>query len=85
MGRCVAYAQAGALTRRGQPLSVTNRAMVIVPAGLYDLQTTQLLMNTEFVDLVGLSFTREEQHDLCFANRPGWFLDHLRSSARQIR
>jgi hypothetical protein len=50
-----AYAAAKLLTPNGAALSATNRAVVFVPPGKYDLVTTPLTMDTEFVDLVGLS------------------------------
>lgn len=57
-----AYAAARALTPLGAPLSVTNRAVVLVPPGNYDLNGASLTMDTDYVDLVGLSTAREEQH-----------------------
>ncbi|MFH0793716.1 MAG: hypothetical protein V2A74_06755 [bacterium] len=57
-----AYAQAKALTPHGQALSATNRAVVLVAPGRYDLGTGQLAMDTEFVDLVGLSSARDDQY-----------------------
>jgi len=65
-----AYAQAKALTPHGQALSATNRAAVIVPPGRYDLGTGQLAMDTEFVDLVGLSTKREDQYIFSQTNGP---------------
>ena len=56
-----AVAQAKDLAPHGQPLSATNRAAVIVPPGRYDLQASQIVMDTEFVDLIGLSTARENQ------------------------
>jgi hypothetical protein len=50
-----AYAAAKLLTPNSLPLSATNRATVLIPPGRYDLATTPLTMDTEFVDLVGLS------------------------------
>ncbi len=57
-----AYDAAKALTPCGSPLSATNRAVVLVPPGQYGLGTGALVMDTDFVDLVGLSTARENQH-----------------------
>ena len=57
-----AYAEAAALTPHGQPLSTTNRAVVLLPPGQYDLGTDPLALDTEYVDLEGLSEDREKQH-----------------------
>lgn len=66
-----AYDQAAALTPHGQPLSADNRAAVLVPPGRYDLGTGQLLMDTEFVDLIGLSSRLEDQYVFGLGNGPG--------------
>jgi hypothetical protein len=50
-----AYAAAKAFTPNTLALSATNRATVLLIPGRYDLGTTPLTMDTEFVDLVGLS------------------------------
>lgn len=50
-----AYANAKALTPSNSALSATNRATVLLLPGKYDLGTTPLTMDTEFVDLVGIS------------------------------
>lgn len=63
-----AYAAAAALTPFGAQLSATNRAVVIVPPGRYNLGRlvgigpTGLTLDAEFVDLVGLSTARENQY-----------------------
>jgi hypothetical protein len=57
-----AYAEAAALTLHGQPLSTTNRAVVLLPPGQYDLGTDPLALNAEYVDLEGLSEDREKLH-----------------------
>ena len=54
-----AYAAAKVLTPNGAALSATNRAVLFVPPGKYDLVTTPLTMDTQFVDLVGLSNNAE--------------------------
>ena len=47
------YASAKLLTPNGASLSATNRAVLFVPPGRYDLGTVPLVMDTQFVDLVG--------------------------------
>ena len=78
-----AYATAKALTPCGQPLSTTNRAAVLVPPGQYNLGTGQLTMNTEFVDLVGLSTARDDQHIYGISN--GANTGVLRQTANDVR
>ena len=50
-----AYAAAKLLTPNGVAKSATNRAVVRVPPGTYDLVTTPLTMDTQFVDMVGIT------------------------------
>jgi hypothetical protein len=50
-----AYAAAKAFTPNTSALSATNRATVMLLPGRYDLGTIPLAMDTEFVDLVGIS------------------------------
>ena len=50
-----AYAAAKTFTPNSLALSATNRATVLLLPGRYDLGTTPLMLDTEFVDLVGLS------------------------------
>ena len=57
-----AYAAAKALTPNGNAISATNRAVVLVSPGSYDLGTGQLTLDAEFVDLVGLSTARDGQY-----------------------
>jgi hypothetical protein len=57
-----AYAAATALTPYGQPLSATNRAVVLLPPGQYDLGTGALSMTAEYVDVVGMSTVARHQH-----------------------
>ncbi|CAN2048233.1 hypothetical protein GMMP13_550001 [Candidatus Magnetomoraceae bacterium gMMP-13] len=57
-----AYNQVKELTPHGEDLSITNRAVVIVPPGKYDLGSSELVMDGEFVDLVGLSTVRDNQY-----------------------
>jgi 3D (Asp-Asp-Asp) domain-containing protein len=57
-----AYAAATALTPYGQALSATNRAVVLLPPGQYDLGVGALSMTAEYVDVVGMSTVARHQH-----------------------
>ena len=63
-----AYARAKTLTPNGAALSATNRACVILPPGKYDLDhgtagaCVPLTLDTEFVDIIGLTTDRSLQH-----------------------
>jgi len=66
-----AYAEAKALTPHNAPLAADNRAVVVVPPGQYDLGTAQLTLDTEFVDIVGLTTERGTQSIFGASNGPG--------------
>jgi hypothetical protein len=55
-----AYAAAKAFTPNTSALSATNRATVILLPGRYDLGTTRLNLDTDFVDIIGLTDTPEQ-------------------------
>jgi hypothetical protein len=55
-----AYAAAKAFTPNTAALSATNRATVILLPGRYDLETTRLNLDTDFVDIIGLTDTPEQ-------------------------
>lgn len=57
-----AYAEAKISTPYGQALSAVNRASVIVPPGVYDFGSTPLTLDTQYVDLIGLSAERSVQY-----------------------
>ena len=78
-----AYAAARALTPHGQALGTDNRAVVIVPPGKYDLGTGQLEMDTEFVDVAGLSTLRENQH--IYGRSNGYGTGVLRQTANNVK
>jgi hypothetical protein len=78
-----AYAAAAALTPHGQALGPDNRAVVLVPPGKYDLGTGQLEMATEFVDFVGLSTARENQH--IYGTSNGFGTGVLRQTANDVK
>jgi len=78
-----AYAEAVALEPHGEPLDADNRAVVIVPPGKYDLGDGRLLLDTEFVDLVGLTTAREDQYIFGTADGPGTGV--LRQTADNVR
>ena len=50
-----AYAASKLLTPNGAALAANNRAVVLIPPGRYDLGTTPLILDTQFVDLDGVS------------------------------
>lgn len=77
-----AYARAKTLTPNGQPLSTTNRAVVLVSPGRYDMGTGCILMDTEYVDLVGLSGDRANQYILGASNGPNTGV--LRQTANDV-
>ncbi|RLI52680.1 MAG: hypothetical protein DRO87_12795, partial [Candidatus Thorarchaeota archaeon] len=53
-----AYTAAKSLTPGGNALSATNRATVKVPAGVFDLGTQRLTLDTDFVDVIGTGICR---------------------------
>jgi hypothetical protein len=55
-----AYTAAKAFTPNTAALSATNRATVILLPGRYDLGTTRLNLDTDFVDIIGLTDTPEQ-------------------------
>lgn len=55
-----AYAAAKAFTPNTSALSATNRATVILLPGRYNLGTTRLNLDTDFVDIIGLTDTPEQ-------------------------
>lgn len=78
-----AYQTAKALTPHGAPLSATNRVVVVVPPGLYDLGAAQLSLDTEFVDVIGLTTNRESQRII--GTSSGAFTGVLGQSADNVR
>ena len=57
-----AYTAAKALTPGGSALSRTNRAVVVVPPGVYSI-ASELLLDTDFVDLKGFGSCRRRSVD----------------------
>ncbi len=55
-----AYATAAALTPGGNALSQTNRTVVMLMPGGYDLGNTGLVLNTSYVDIVGWQDNRSD-------------------------
>lgn len=76
------YNHAKALAPHGQPLSATNRATVLVAPDNYDLKNSQLLLDTDFVDLVGLTSSRQNQYIFGTANGAGTGM--LRQTANDV-
>ncbi|HPS03432.1 MAG TPA: hypothetical protein PLA90_17985, partial [Candidatus Sumerlaeota bacterium] len=64
------YAEAKELTPHKAALSATNRAVVLVPPGRYDLGTASLLLDAECVDLEGVSNDCEKQYLYGTTNGP---------------
>ena len=50
-----AYSVASSLTPNGEPLSATNRAVVILPPGVYDMGDETFNVDTNFVDIHAMS------------------------------
>lgn len=57
-----AYEEASSLRPYGIALGPTNRAVVLVPPGKYNLVDGPLMMDTEYVDLAGLSTASDDQY-----------------------
>lgn len=53
-----AWTAAKALTPGGNALSATNRAMLIIPPGRYDLGSGTLTLDSEYVDVMGYGICR---------------------------
>jgi hypothetical protein len=64
------YAEAKELTPHKSVLSATNRAVVLVPPGRYDLEKASLLLDAEFVDLEGVSNDCDKQYLYGITNGP---------------
>lgn len=56
-----AVARAKTLTPSGFPRIPFNRVVVLVPPGFYDLSANNIVLDTDFVDLVGISSARDDQ------------------------
>lgn len=78
-----AYAVARALTPNGIPLNPENRASVLVPPGRYELGAAQLILDVEYLDLIGLTTNREVQFIIGEASGPGTGV--LRQTANDVR
>jgi hypothetical protein len=55
-----AYASAKTFTPNTSALSINNRATVMLLPGTYDLGTTRLNLDTDFVDIIGITDTPEQ-------------------------
>ncbi len=56
------YTGAKSLKPHGQDLATSNRLTVLIPPGRYDITASQLVLDAEFIDLVGLSTARADQY-----------------------
>lgn len=66
-----AYEEAKQITPHGSPRSASNRVVVILVPGIYDLGINELALDAEFIDLIGLSTRREAQYVRGLSNGPG--------------
>ncbi|MEN6626799.1 MAG: hypothetical protein ABFD69_11305 [Candidatus Sumerlaeia bacterium] len=79
-----AYNYAKTLRPNGRDLETSNRLAVLVPPGNYQLRAGQLLLDTEFVDLVGLSSARADQYLFGNLSVEGSGLVHQTANAVRI-
>jgi hypothetical protein len=56
-----AYAAAKAISPNGSRRTAGNRVAVLLPPGSYDLGGAQLVLDAEFVDIIGMSAARDDQ------------------------
>jgi len=80
-----AYELAKEKTPYNQPLSEHNRVVVLLAPGRYDLGSSELVLDTPFVDIEGLSQDPEQQHIFGTTRGPGSGVltqtaDHVRIS-----
>ncbi len=80
-----AYNTVKAFTPHGATLSATNRVTVLVPPGRYNLTTASLLLDTEFVDLIGLTSARDDQYIFGLGVSDGSTTGVLRQTANNVR
>jgi len=57
-----AYALAKTTLPNGAALSTVNRLAVILPAAIYDLGTQSLILDTQYIDIIGSTSDREKHH-----------------------
>jgi hypothetical protein len=57
-----AYSLAKTINPNGIAKSATNRLAVILPAAIYDLGTQSLVLNTEFIDIIGSTSDRDKHY-----------------------
>jgi len=77
-----AYTSAKTLTPNGSSLSSTNRVSIIVPPGKYDLGTSFLTLDTEYIDLIGL--TKEASHVIITSASIGQTINQTANDVRCI-
>lgn len=78
-----AYTAATGLSPHGMARGGSNRVVVVVPPGRYNLGTGQLNLSQQYIDLVGLSPTREHQY--IFGTTSGNNSGVLAQSADDVR
>jgi len=57
-----AYSLAKTTLPNGAALSTVNRLAVILPAAKYDLGTQSLILDTQYIDIIGSTSDREKHH-----------------------
>jgi hypothetical protein len=65
-----AYALACTFSPGGSPRATDNRALVILPPGLYDLNGGTLSLGGEFVDIIGFGSGAQRPGDVAYYNQP---------------
>lgn len=78
-----AYQELKTLTPHGAFLSATNRVVLALPPGRYHLGTAALTLDTQYVDIVGLTTNREAQRITGASNGAGTGV--LRQTADDVR
>ena len=57
-----AYTRAKTTLPNGNALSATNRLAIILPPAIYDLGTQSLILDTQYIDIVGSTPDRSKHH-----------------------
>jgi hypothetical protein len=57
-----AYSLAKTINPNGIAKSATNRLAVVLPAAIYDLGTQSLVLDTEFIDIIGSTSDRDKHY-----------------------
>ena len=57
-----AYTAAKSMTPNQNPLSSTNRLAIILPPSIYDLGTQSLILDTQYIDIIGSTSDRDKHY-----------------------